>query len=140
MRKYSYSFNEIFTFFLKSYRCGLLDFCGSNVEVFYKKDSEDGKFSFRMFENGEFKNKQLISRHPNVFKGVIIGKKSWGLFLQEWTNGIVEGSFSKKEILQQFEDKHIKIPESFLNDFDNVIHKKLNNKIKTLSQNDIINK
>jgi hypothetical protein len=131
MRKYSEGFNEIFTFFLRSYRCGILDFCGSVVDVSYNKNSEDGKFSFRMFENGEFKNKTLISRHPNIFKGVIIGKKSWGLWVKEWSDGIVEGSFTKRELLQQFSDNNIKIPEPFLDDFDNVIHKKLMIKIKT---------
>ena len=58
-------------------------------------------------------------------KGVIIGKKSWGLWLNEWIDGIVEGSFSENEILKQFEENNIIIPEQFLQDFHNVLVKKI---------------
>jgi len=44
------------------------------------------------------------------------------LWVQEWTDGIVEWTFTKEEILSQFED--IEIPESFLNDFENVLQRK----------------
>lgn len=44
------------------------------------------------------------------------------MWVQEWTDGIVECTFTKGEILSQFED--IEIPESFLNDFENVLNKK----------------
>jgi hypothetical protein len=44
------------------------------------------------------------------------------LWVQEWTDGIVEWTFTKDEILSQFED--IEIPESFLNDFENVLQRK----------------
>ena len=77
-----------------------------------------------MFENGEFKNKELVSIHPNIFKGVVIGKKSWGLWLNEWTDGIIEWSFTRDEILQQFCEKGIEIPEKLLVGFDNTILKK----------------
>ena len=40
----------------------------------------------------------LSSCHPNTLKGVIVGKKSWGLHLTMWTDGIVEGSFTEREI------------------------------------------
>ena len=44
------------------------------------------------------------------------------MWVQEWTDGIVEWTFTKDEILSQFED--IEIPESFLNDFENVLQRK----------------
>jgi hypothetical protein len=55
---------------------------------------------------------------------VIVGKKSWGLHVKMWSEGISEGTFTKREILQQFTDYKIEIPEPFLNDFDNTIMKK----------------
>lgn len=64
----------------------------------------------------------IYSRHPNILKSVIISKKSWGLWLNEWTDGICEWCFTKEEILGQFGD--IEIPESFLLDFDNVLSRK----------------
>ena len=124
MRKYSDNFNEIFTFFLKSYRCGILNFCGAVVDVKFDLFSEDGKFSFRLYENGDFKHKNLISRHPNILKSVICGKKSWGLHVDMWSDGIVEWTFTKDNILEQFYDKGIEIPESLLLDFNNTILKK----------------
>ena len=41
-----------------------------------------------------------------------------------WSEGIYEGCFTKKEILEQFYNKNIIIPESFLLDFNNQIIKK----------------
>jgi hypothetical protein len=114
----------MFLFFLKSYRCGLLTFCGSSVKVSFDINGYDSKFSFRKFENGEIKLHNLSSRHPNILQGVIIGKKSWGLWLNQWTDGIVEWCFTKKEILDQFEVNGIIIPESLLRDFDNTLEKK----------------
>lgn len=119
----------MFTFFLKSYRSGLLDFCGSNIEVSFDPDGQDSKVSFKLFENGIMKLDDLSSIHPNTLKGVIIGKKSFGLWLQQWTDGIVEGSFSEKEILNEFKIRNIEIPKSLLTDWDNVIIKKINKKI-----------
>ncbi len=123
MMKYSDNFNEMFNFFLKSYRKGILDFCGSAVDVKLNEDTEDGKFSFRMFENGQFKLKQLESIHPNILKGVITGKKGWGLYKTEWSLGISEGVFTKEEILSQFTEQGIKIPDVFLTELDNEIHR-----------------
>ena len=70
-----------------------------------------------MFENGEMKLNELVSSEPEILKGVIVGKKSWGLWLQEWTDGIVEGTFTEKEILNEFIVRDIKIPDSFLKDW-----------------------
>lgn len=118
----------MFTFFLKSYRSGLLDFCGSTVEVHSDPNGQDSKISFKLFENGLMKLDKLSSCHPNTLKGVIVGKKSWGLFLNEWTNGIIEGSFSEREILDEFKIRGIKIPDPLLTDWNNVIIKKIKRK------------
>ena len=81
------------------------------------------------FENGDYKQISIIkTKHPNMLKGVIVGKKSWGLWKNEWTDGIVEGSFSMKEILQQFKDNNIEISESLMTDFKNTIIRKFNKK------------
>jgi len=77
-----------------------------------------------MFEDGQFKNKILQSKHQNILRSVIIGKKSWGLFLNEWTNSICEWCFTEEEILSQFTENGIKIPESFLLDFRNTLERK----------------
>lgn len=66
----------------------------------------------------------LTSRHSNILKGVVIGKKSWGLFSNEWTNGINEWCFTREEILGKFEKYNIKIPNSLLKEFDNMIQRK----------------
>ena len=124
--RYSEKFNEIFTFFLMSYRSGLLTFCGSDVKVEFDLDSDDGKFGYRKFENGEVKLHNLKSCHPNVMRGVIIGKKSWGLWSEEWSSGVVECSFTKEEVFEEFYKRNIKIPEPFLLDFENTIIKKKN--------------
>ena len=118
---------------MKSYRSGILDFCGSDISTQYDENGDEGKQCFMNFENGVYKGLPTIkTKHPNILKGVIVGKKSWGLWKNEWTDGIVEGSFSKKEILQQFTDNNIRIPESLMTDFNNTIHKKV---IKLLKQN-----
>ena len=112
----------MFNFFLNSYRKGILTFSGTTVDVEFKLNSEDGRMTFRKYDNGYFKNKVIKTRHPNIVYSVIKGKKSWGLWVQQWSDGIVENSFTKEEILKQFDG--IKIPKPLLNDFDNIIEKK----------------
>lgn len=132
-KKHSESFNTIFKFFLDSYRKGILLFCGEDVRVKFDKDGDDGKITIKKFENGEFKGsnvEKLKSRHSNIVRGVIIGKKSWGLWVDQWTDGIVDGSFRRKEILDEFEKLKIKIPEPFLIDFDNTIYNKTMKRMK----------
>ena len=119
--KYSDNYNEMFNFFLNSYRRGILDFCGSDVKVKHSYDGEDGKFAFRMFDNGQFKNKELTSIHPNILRGVIIGKKGWGLWKSEFADGIANCDFTKEEIISEFENKGIKIPDVFMKELDNEI-------------------
>lgn len=118
----------MFNFFLHSYRKGLLTFCGSRVNVEFDINESEGRNTFRKFDNGQFKDKPIISRHPNIVKAVIIGKKSWGLFVNEWSDGIVDGDFMLKEIIQDFTNKGITIPESLLLDFENRISTKFRKK------------
>jgi hypothetical protein len=114
----------MFEFFLKSYRCGILDFCGVEVNVKYDIDEVSGKEGFRMYDNGLFKHKDIISKHSNILKGVIIGKKSWGLWVNEWSDGIVDWTFTLGEILEQFKENNIEIPKPLYDDFLNRIEKK----------------
>lgn len=115
----------MFTFFLKGYRTGILDFSGSIIEVEFELDGDEGKYCFRKIENGEIKrNETIITRHPNVVKSVVTGKRSWGLFLDQWSDGICDFSFTEEEILCEFQKRNIQIPESLLLDFKNRIDKK----------------
>lgn len=107
----------------------MLTFCGSNVKVEFDINSTEGKNTFRKFDNGDFKGKDIISRHPNIVKGVIIGKKAWGLWVGQWSDGISEGTFRVKDIIQDFEDKGITIPNSLMNDFNNQIDKKIQKRL-----------
>jgi len=124
---YSENFEVIFTFFLLSYRHKILDFSGVDVKTTLNFSEEDGKICFKNYDNGYYKQIESIpTKHPNILKGVIIGKKSWGLHVKMWSEGISEGLFTKREILKQFEDVNIEIPEPFLIDFNNQILKKVN--------------
>lgn len=115
----------MFTFFLRSYRSGLLNFAGSIVETEFDPDGEEGKFCFRQLENGDIKRNTVIkTRHPNLVKGVVVGKRSWGLHVDMWSDGIVEWSFTEEEILGEFQKRGIQIPEPLLRDFQNRIDKK----------------
>lgn len=111
----------MFDFYLSVYRSDIITFCGVNVEVDFDVNSSDGKFGFREYDNGRFKYRNPISRHPNILRGVIIGKKGWGLWLNTWSEGIVEWSFKKEEILEEFDKRNIEIPEQLMRDFDNRI-------------------
>lgn len=124
LKKYSDNFNIMFSFFLNSYRKNILSFCGTSVCVDFDINSDEAKYCFRKFENGQFKQKELISRHSNIFKAVIIGKKSWGLWKDQWTDGIVDWTFTRDEILNEFIKNNIKIPQSLLLEFDNLLEKK----------------
>lgn len=106
----------------------MLTFCGSEVHVKFDVDGPEGKNTFRMFDNGYYKDKEITTRHSNIVRAVIIGKKSWGLWLNEYSDGIAEGSFTKYEILDEFEKNGIKIPESLYQDFCNRIIFKIKSK------------
>lgn len=124
IEKFSDGFNEMFFFFLQSYHKGILTFAGSQVDVEYDINSHSCRECFRRFDDGQFKNLPIISRHPNIVKAVITAKKSWGLNCQQWTDGIAECSFLKSEILYIFEERNIKIPEKLLIEFENLLYKK----------------
>ena len=99
-----------------------LNFSGTEIQkIVFDRNGDSSKEIFRKFENGELKNKEIITKHPNVVFGVIKGKKSWGLHLKMWSEGISEGSFSKYEILDIFEKQNVIIPSSFLKEFDDLI-------------------
>lgn len=78
-----------------------------------------------MFEDGQYSKgkKEIVSSQPNILKMVIEGKKGWGLWLNLWSEGIGEGTFTKHEILNEFKKRDIEIPNSFLIDFENRIWK-----------------
>lgn len=122
LSNYSDNFNEIFNFFLSSYRKGILTFCGSIVNVEFDVNESEGKNTFRKFDNGQYSGgKPIVTRHPNIVKAVIVGKKSWGLWSNTWAEGVVDWSFTKEEILNEFSSKNIIIPEPLLKDFENKI-------------------
>lgn len=123
IEKFSDNFKTIFKFFLLSYRKNILTFAGENVDVYFDIDSYCGRGTFRRYDDGQYKLTDIYSRHPNITKAVIIAKKSWGLHCKLWVEGIVEGSFTKKEILQIFEDNKIIIPDAFYKEFINLIYK-----------------
>jgi hypothetical protein len=113
---------------LLSYRYGILDFCGSDVKTSGNLICQDGKFCFRKFDNGEYSKEELCNtgiptRHPNVLKGIIIGKKSWGLHVKMWSEGISECLFNLDEIKENFTKFGLVIPESLLLDLENTIRK-----------------
>jgi len=115
----------MFSFFLIGYRSGLLEFSGSLVETEFDKDGEEGKFCFRQVENGDIKkNTTIKTRHPNIVRAVIIGKSSFGLWVDQWSDGICDCTFTEEEVLNEFKIRGIKIPESLLKDFYNRIDKK----------------
>ena len=115
----------MFNFFYQSHRKGILTFSGSeDFEVVYDVDGYPSKECFRRFDNGQYKSNQegiktIPTRHPNILYSVIKGKKSWGLFVSEWSEGIGTGLFTKYEFLQIFEEYNIKIPDSLYKDFSN---------------------
>jgi hypothetical protein len=44
--------------------------------------------------------------------------------LDQWTDGITDWLFTQDELLGQFQEKGIVIPESFLKDFENTLERK----------------
>jgi len=115
----------MFSFFFQVNRRDLITFCGSIIEVEFDPNGVSGKECFRLYEDGYYKGgKSIITRHPNIVKSVLIGKKGWGLWVDQWTEGIVDWTFTKEELLNEFVKVDIEIPESFLKDFENTIEKK----------------
>lgn len=115
----------MFNFFFNVKRSGLITFCGSIIDIEFDVDGINGKECFRLYEDGHYKGgKPIITRHPNIVKSVLTGKKGWGLWLDQWTDGIVDWTFTRDEIFNEFEKLNIEIPESFVKDFDNTVERK----------------
>jgi len=116
---------ETFYFFLKSYRAKILTFSGQNINVVFDAASPDALTCFKNYENGQYKgNDEIKCRQPRLLKGVIVAKKSWGLHLDMWGDGIGFDQVSTKcEIINEFESKYINIPKKFMVEFDNTIEK-----------------
>ena len=114
----------MFEFYFKIYRSGLITFCGDIINIDFDINGSEGKYAFREYDNGRFKGMNPITRHSNILKSVIIGKKGWGLWISQWTEGIVDWTFTKEEILKEFEIRDIKIPESLMLEWDKLILKK----------------
>lgn len=129
----------MFEFYFKIYRSGIVTFCGDNVKVDFNIDGSDAKFAFREYDNGRFKNITPISRHPNILRAIIIGKKGWGLWVSQWTDGIIDWTFTKEDILQEFKNKNIEIPEPLMIEWDKLIDKRKYirniNYLKSLNEN-----
>lgn len=51
-------------------------------------------------------------------------KKGWGLWKNEWSDGITECLFTLDEIIEQFTEHNIVIPKPLLKDFENTIQRK----------------
>lgn len=93
--------------------------------MIFDSDGDDGKFCFRKIENGEIKrNTTIETKHPNIVTAVVQGKRSWGLHVDQWSDGIVDWTFTKEEILEEFQKLGITIPKPLLLDFENRIEKK----------------
>ena len=123
-KKYSEGFNTSFKFFYEVYRKDIITFCGSAINVEFDINEPSAKETFKNFENGKYKLVEVIkTRHPNIVKAVLTGKKGWGLWRDEWAKGIWEGSFLKAEILDEFSSRNVTIPESFMTEFKQSIYK-----------------
>lgn len=115
----------MFNFFLQSYRSGILTFGGSETKVVFDPEGEEGKYCLRQLENGIYNRYSTIpTRHPNILYAAVHGKKCWGLWLDTWSDGIVDWTFTEEEILGEFQKRNIQIPEPLLKDFRNRVNKK----------------
>lgn len=115
----------MFKFFYEIVKKDFINFCGSDVNKDYKMifdvNGDDAKICFKKYENGEYGDSPITTRHPNLLRYLIIGKKSWGLWCKEYSMGIAECSFTKYEIFEQFSLLKIQIPEAYMIEFENRI-------------------
>lgn len=106
------------------YRTGLITFCGSDVKVEFDVNGISGKECFNNYENGVYKFREtMVTRHPNIVKCVLISKKGWRLWVNEWSMGVVEGVFTKQEIIEDINGRGFEIPESMITELENTIQK-----------------
>ena len=114
----------MFSFYLKVVKTELITFCDSIIEIEFDVEGYSGKECFRRFDDGQYsKGNKIVTRHPNIVKAVITGKKGWGLWRKQWTEGIREGSFTKSEILDEFKKRNIEIPDSLMKEFYDFLYK-----------------
>lgn len=143
LKKYSNNFNIIFTFFFNLYHKDIITFCGSKHDIIFDINGLDVKECFRLWEDGFYKNgkNKIVTRHPNILNSVLIGKKGWGLWVDEWSNGIVEWSFTEEEIMDVFHSRNLEIPQSLLREFQNKIdNKKYKRNLKEIKRREDLNK
>jgi hypothetical protein len=115
---------------------GLLTFCGSDLDLdfnfVFDINGLEGKNVFRQYENGQFSHSNtkvdIPTRHTNIVRGVLMGKKSWGLHVNMWIEGICEGTLRIQEITEDFESRGLKIPDSLISDLRNRSNTKTLNK------------
>lgn len=108
---------------MQSYKSGLLTFSGINVDIVFDINGPDAKETIFKYENGHYKHSVISTRHPNIVRSVIFGKKSWGLHVKLWSEGISEGTFLASEIIDEFTKLNIIIPDSLRLDLENWISK-----------------
>lgn len=108
-------------------RTGILDFCGTEIRTRSNNTHKCVRLSVISFDNGEYSKDEvhegIQTRHSNLLRCYIIGKKSWGLWLNQWAEGVSEWLFTKDEIFKQFEDNGITVPKCLMLDFDNRVRK-----------------
>lgn len=119
----------MFNFFFDITRKDITTFCGSDVEsknkIEFDINGDEAKFCFRKIENGQYQKGEIIkTRHPNILRTVLIGKSGWGLWRDQYTDGIVDWTFTREEIMNIFSEKRIKIPEPLIKEFDDFLEKK----------------
>lgn len=106
-------------------RSGLITFCGVGINVKFDVNGPSGRGCIDNYENGFYRNGiPIVSRHPNIVKSVLVGKKGWGLWVKEWSDGIGDGLFTKEEIMHEIESRGIELPKSMMDDFDTLIERR----------------
>lgn len=118
-------FNKMFKFFFLIIRKGICDFCGSDVGKDYHFIQEvngvSAKTAFKISDTGTVENYTIKTRHPNILKVVIKGKRGWGLWKTQFAMGVADNTFTKKEILDYFSELKIDIPKPYLIEFENEV-------------------
>ena len=91
-------------------------------------NSLNGLQTVKSYDNGVYSKSDIKTCHPNFVYSVIMGKRGWGLWIKQWSQGIGEGTFTKYEILLEFEKRNIVIPKQLFKDFENNIWRERNKK------------
>ena len=125
LEKYSESFNENFMFFFRLSRRGLISFCGERIVIESTNDPKlTAKHCFRLFEDGRYTMGRVIQcRQPNILRHVLMGKKGFSLWCNQWAEGVGQGLFSREEILFEFDLRSVVIPECFMIQLEKAIGK-----------------